>query len=366
MNMKVVVGLLGLLSAIAICTVLHLVSGMFVPLVIAWFLLQVLRPVNRIGMKLKFSPALNITLAFTTLAIFGVIGVKFCTSQVVEFVNVYSAYSEKLSEMFNTFMTVMSIPPETLESFDWMAILRNNARSISEFIVNMSSSIVLTLVFLMFMLLEAPYLEEKVKKAFSGGSATRVKNILDSISQQISSYLGALTFISLGTGVVVWLILTLMDAKLAAGWGVLSALLNFIPTVGSIIATIPPVVMAFIQFSPSFFRPLIVLISLATLQLAIGNVLMPKVMGDRLGVSPIMLLLSLLLWGMIWGIPGALLSTPIISIIKIVCENIDSLRPIAILIGSGEAARRAPLPPVKVRKSPRRHHNVQEGRQEQA
>ena len=130
--------------------------------------------------------------------------------------------------------------------------------------------------------------------------------------------------------------------RLAAGWGVLTFLLNFIPTVGSIIATIPPVVMAIIQFSPGLFKPVMVLVSLAAIQLTIGNIITPKVMGDKLGVSPVVILLSLLLWGMIWGIPGALLSTPIISIIKIVCENIPVLHSIAILIGSGESVRKLP------------------------
>ena len=70
-------------------------------------------------------------------------------------------------------------------------------------------------------------------------------------------------------------------------------------------------------------------------------------MGDRLGVSPVIILLSLLLWGMIWGIPGALLSTPIVSIIKIVCENIPSLHSIAVLMGSGDFVMNSPNPPEK-------------------
>ena len=147
--------------------------------------------------------------------------------------------------------------------------------------------------------------------------------------------------------------MTLFDVQLAAGWGVLTFLLNFIPTVGSIIATIPPVVMAIIQFSPGLFKPAMVLFSLAAIQITIGNIITPKVVGDRLGVSPVVILLSLLLWGMIWGIPGALLSTPIISIIKIVCENIPSLHSIAVLIGSGESVRKLPAnndEPQKIKK----------------
>ncbi|MBR0097916.1 MAG: AI-2E family transporter, partial [Synergistaceae bacterium] len=177
------------------------------------------------------------------------------------------------------------------------------------------------------------------------------KNILATISEQVSHYLGTLTLISVVTGICAWVVLTMLGVQLAAGWGVLTVLLNFIPTVGSIIATIPPVVMAIIQFSPGFFKPLLVLVLLTTIQVVIGNVITPKVVGDRLGVSPVMILLSLLLWGMIWGIPGMLLSVPIISIIKIVCENIPQLWPIAILMGTGEAAKRAVTPSIITRRA---------------
>jgi predicted PurR-regulated permease PerM len=75
--------------------------------------------------------------------------------------------------------------------------------------------------------------------------------------------------------------------------------------------------------------------------MTIGNVITPKVVGDRLGLSPVVILLSLLLWGTIWGIPGALLSVPIASIIKIVCENFPSLQPIAVMMGSGVETAKA-------------------------
>ena len=344
MNMKVMVGLMGLLSALALCVVLNLASGVFIPLVIAWFILQVFRPVVQLGRKLRLPPLLNITLVFALLFCLGVIGVHFCTSQVVEFSRVYSRYAPQLGDRFNDFMTRLRVSPEMVDSFNWLAILRDNMRNISGLLIALSSKLVMTLVFLMFLLLEAPYTEEKVNKAFSGPSAARIRKILNTISEQISRYLGTLTLISLATGLCAWGVLTVMEVELATGWAVLTFLLNFIPTVGSIIATIPPVVMAGIQF-PSLFEPVAVLIALTAIQITIGNVITPKVVGDRLGVSPVIILLSLMLWGTIWGIPGALLSVPIVSIIKIVCENIHSLRPIAILMGSGQAARRAPLPP---------------------
>ncbi len=314
---------------------------MFIPLVIAWFILQMLRPVIKIGKTLHLNAWLNVVLVFAILTCVGLAGFKFVAAQVVEFAHVYGEYSDKLIEWFAHVLQVLSVPPEAVKNFDWFGILRENARNISSLIIAISSKFVMTFVFLMFMMVEAPYLDDKIDKAF-GKNSVRVRKIISAISSQVSQYLGTLTLISFATGVCAWLVLTVLDVRLAAGWGVLTFLLNFIPTVGSIIATIPPVVMAIIQFSPGLFRPLLVLVSLTAIQVTIGNIITPKVVGDRLGVSPVMILLSLLLWGMIWGIPGALLSTPIISIIKIVCENIPVLHPISVLIGSGEAVRKLP------------------------
>ena len=329
------------MSAVALCTVLHVASNMFIPLVIAWFILQVLRPVVKIGTRLSLNAWLNISLVFAVLAIIGLAGFNFIASQVVEFAQVYSLYSDKLTEWFERVMEIAGVPSEAVKNYDWLGIVRDNVRNISSLIIALSSKFVLTIVFLMFMMLEAPTLDDKINKAF-GRNSERVRKILSSISEQVSQYLSTLTLISFATGLCAWLVLALLEVKLAAGWGVLTFLLNFIPTVGSIIATIPPVVMAIIQFSPGLFKPLLVLLLLTAIQQIIGNFITPKVMGDKLGVSPVVILLSLLLWTMIWGIPGALLSTPIISIIKIVCENIPALRTIAILIGSGESLRKIP------------------------
>ena len=214
-------------------------------------------------------------------------------------------------------------------------------RNISALAFAVSSKVVLTLVFFFFMLLEAPFMNNKIDRAFSGHNAAKVKNIMSSVSSEISKYLGTLSLISLITGVLVWAVLEFIGVELAVGWGILAFLLNYIPTVGSIIATIPPVMMAALQFSPSYIVPVVVMFSLTAIQFGLGNFVVPKMLGDRLGISPVVILLSLLLWGTIWGVPGTILSVPIAAIIKIVCENSPALRPIAVIIGSGKVK---PLP----------------------
>jgi predicted PurR-regulated permease PerM len=146
--------------------------------------------------------------------------------------------------------------------------------------------------------------------------------------------------ISSVTGVLVWFALELIGVDFAITWGAMAFFLNFIPTVGSIAASIPPILLALIQFYPSIWPGVVTLISLLTIQLSIGNGIAPKVLGDQLNLSPVVILLSLLFWGWLWGIVGALLSVPITAAIKIVCENIESLQSISVMMGSGKSYRR--------------------------
>ncbi|GHS90021.1 pheromone autoinducer 2 transporter [Synergistales bacterium] len=333
--MKIMLGLMSVLCAIAVCTVLNLTSGVFIPLVIAWFLLQVFRPVIALGRKIRLPQILNTILVLAVFFGLCFLGVKFCTTQVVAFNQAFNRYYDKLSAVSKDMMVMLRIPEDVMSRFDWVNILGSSLRNISGLAFELSSKFVLMVVFLMFMLLEAPYLDKKIDHAFSGSNAVKIKKILATVSDQISRYLGTMTLISMATGFCAWIALRIFDVELAEGWAVLTFVLNFIPTVGSIIATIPPVLMAMFQFSPSYFRPIMVLLSLWAIQLTIGNIITPKVVGDRLDLSPVLILLSLLFWGMIWGIPGAILSVPIASIIKIVCENIPSLRSIAVMMGSG-------------------------------
>ena len=187
--MKMLLGLIVFLSSIALCSVLHIASNVFIPLVIAWFILQILRPVVVIGKTLRLNVWLNVILVFGILTCVGLVGFKFIAAQVVEFGTVYNLYSDKLIDWFANLLQALSVPPEAVRNFDWLGILKDNARNISALIIALSSKFVMTFVFLMFMLIEAPYLDDKIDKAF-GKNATRVKKILSTISEEVSRYLG--------------------------------------------------------------------------------------------------------------------------------------------------------------------------------
>jgi predicted PurR-regulated permease PerM len=126
-------------------------------------------------------------------------------------------------------------------------------------------------------------------------------------------------------------ILLIFGVDFALLWGFLAFLLNFIPNIGSIVAVILPILIALLQFD-SASTALILLVLLMTTQMIMGNVIEPKMMSFSLDLSPLLVLVALIFWGWIWGIWGMILAVPIMSILKIVFENVEALKPIGIVM----------------------------------
>ena len=140
------------------------------------------------------------------------------------------------------------------------------------------------------------------------------------ISTQVNRYLSTKVLTSGVTGISVGVILSLFGIDMAFMFGLLSFVLNFIPTIGSIVATILPLPIIFLQAS----NPLILVCAMgipALIQFYVGNILEPKLMGKHLDLHPVTILLALLVWGSIWKIPGMFLATPLTVILKIALEE---------------------------------------------
>lgn len=340
---KIIVALLAVLTAIAVGVLLNITAEIVVPLVIAWFIAQISRPVVAFGQKLHLPHVINVGVVFILIFVFLSIGVNFAVSQIKESERVFTQYGDKMTHLAAQIIDTLQIPAETISL---VALLRRYMGNISGSVINFSSQFVMTLCFLAFIMLETPTVDRKLDLAFTGSNSRTIKRILESISQQVSRYLVTMLFISFLTGVLVWGALAVIGIEFAAGWGVLAFFLNFIPTIGSILASIPPVLMALLQFSPSLGETIVTLIAVGGIQMVTGNVIGPKLLGDSLGLSPVVIMLSLLLWGLILGIPGAIISTPIAAIIKIVCENVPALRPIGVIMGTGSEKERPPKKPL--------------------
>jgi predicted PurR-regulated permease PerM len=142
------------------------------------------------------------------------------------------------------------------------------------------------------------------------------------------------------TGFFVWLFLTIIGMDFPLIWGALAFFLNFIPNLGSIVFVVVVIIMAILQYYPELGMVVPVAISMTMTQLVIGNFLDPKMQGERLNLSPVVIIISLLFWGWLWGITGAIISVPIAAIIKIICENVPFLRPVSILMETGKERKR--------------------------
>jgi predicted PurR-regulated permease PerM len=329
---------LGILVLVAVGVVLKYAGAAILPFIIAWLFSFLLGPVVNFMTDRKVPTTLAVFVVLIFLV--GVIYLSgtFLYTRFSTFKAAYPQYIPRMNELIATLTGLLGFDP--FEGIDWGQNVRTFVGAISGPIFAFASKLILVVIFLFFILLGKPFFKYKILKSFSHDNANQLSQITYSITAQIRRYLSWQFVISFCTGCLVWLALTLIGVDFAVTWGALAFFLNFIPTVGSIAASIPPILLALIQFYPSFWPGLITFFALLTIQLSIGNGIAPKVLGDQLNLSPVVILLSLLFWGWLWGIVGALLSIPITAAIKIMCENIEPLQPLSVMMGSGKSYRR--------------------------
>ncbi|SDW39037.1 Predicted PurR-regulated permease PerM [Ruegeria halocynthiae] len=155
--------------------------------------------------------------------------------------------------------------------------------------------------------------------------------VLDAISFSLQRYVGVKTFISLITATISYAVFKALGLEYAETWAVLTFALNFIPSIGSIIAVIFPAMIALVQFD-TIGPFLIIVLGCGTLQFAIGNFLDPAMLGRSLNMSTFLVILALTFWTTVWGLIGAFLSVPLTVCILIIFSHIPALRPVAILM----------------------------------
>lgn len=197
--------------------------------------------------------------------------------------------------------------------------------------------ILLTVVFIM---LEAAGLPRKLHLALDNPDKTLEG--FSRFSASVNQYIGIKTIFSLVTGALVWLWLLILGVKHAILWGLLAFLLNYVPNIGSIIAAIPAVLLALVQLGLT--SALLTAAGYATINVALGSIIEPRFMGKGLGLSTLVVFLSLVFWGWVLGMVGMLLSVPLTMIFKIALESSPETRWIAVLLGSPPPGAPTPNP----------------------
>jgi len=189
------------------------------------------------------------------------------------------------------------------------------------------TNLFLILLFVLFILLEASSLPRKLQAAFDD---PETMNHFKAITDNVNRYMGMKTLISLATGLLIWLLLTLIGVQFAGTWAILAFFLNFIPSIGSIIAAVPAIVWALVQMG--FSSALLTLLAYLVVNIVIGNFLDPRLIGRKVGLSTLVVFISMFFWGWVLGPIGMLLSVPLTMIAKIALASSDDTRWLAVLL----------------------------------
>ena len=327
---------LGLIVLFVAGVVLKLARPVLIPFILAVFLSYIIDPaltwLTRCRCPKPAATLIVLGLMFVTLYLFGVLAYssgKAFVAELPKYQGRLSELSRFLEHGIGPFKVDLSAAVAGLD-FDKAGAFLLNA--IGPFF-GLVGKLLLVFLFLVFIVAGRGRGTAKLAKALGGERASRVSAILRSIDIQIRKYLVIKTAVSLANGLMVWIVLLLFGVDFAALFGLLAFFLNFIPNIGSLFATILRVGFAFFQFG-NFWTPFWILVVTDGLDMILGNIVEPRITGKGLGLSPLLIFFSLLFWGWLWGIPGMILSVPLTAVIKIVCQNVPALRPVAVLMGS--------------------------------
>ncbi len=322
----------------AIITILIVGKGILIPFIFAllfWLLTREIRKyIYKIPLTKKLIPVWlnNILVVGIIILVFGFLS-KILTKSISDVTLSYSKYEPNIEMIFNRFSNYLS--PDIIDyikssigDLNYGSILGTIANSISGLLGNTF----MIVIYAIFLLLEEASFTKKLKNIFVDKSNyNNTLSLITKIEDSISNYLYLKTFVSLLTGVLSYIVLSIVGVDSAPFWAFLIFLLNYIPTVGSLIGTLFPAIFCLIQFGEisTFF---IVLISVGTIQVIVGNIIEPRIFGKSLNLSPLVTITSLALWGKIWGITGMILSVPITVIMIIIFSQFKSTRTIAIIL----------------------------------
>lgn len=335
--------------AIGILTICKVTSSVSINLILSVFIFLMMLPFVTALEKIHVKGFIATLIAILLIVIIVFLVVWFILYTVNQLLSIIPAYTHRFTFLDAYLMNIIKSLRDVedadsiikLFNIDWANTLMPILRSVSASAIEIAKNAVVTILLAVFLLLERHTLVPKIAAASQNkNNPEKASLMLDRINRQVSKYLGTKFILSLITGILFYLIALFTKLDLAFLWGVLAVLLNFIPTFGSIIITALTILMAVVQFLPNWTPIIIVAVGTIAVQMIIGNILDPRVQGNQLNLSPFVILVSLSIFGYVWGIVGMFLAVPIISILQIAFANMDSTRGIAIMMSSGSSLKR--------------------------
>lgn len=335
--------LLLVLTVIVLAAVLKVTGTFLVPVTIAMFVSLVFEPlIVTLNTKFKIPWIAGIFIVLTLVIVSVWIIASLLLSSIRTIIDLYPRYEERFTVIYKTIAGLFALPynaESTLFQNLWGQLgirqtLRNFAFSLSNSLIVFFKDLLLVLLFAVFFLLDLRYLRQKLDFAFGDGSKGKAALIITDIIQQVTRYMSVKFFISLLTGVLIFLGTFAVGMGFPILWGFLAFILNFIPNFGSILSGVLTSVFALVQFWPQPAPVVFVAVLMCAVNFILGNIIEPRVQGRHLGLSPFIIIVSLSFWGWLWGFTGLILAVPMMVILKIICENVSILHPAAVLMGN--------------------------------
>jgi predicted PurR-regulated permease PerM len=328
-------GVLVVAGIVIIVAGIRAASSILVPFMMAAFLALIAAPPLYWLMRRGFSSGVAVLLVVAGMAAAGLVLGTLLGTSLNDFTQAVPEYQSRLRDQMTALLGWLrglgvQIPDQALVDYlDPGAAMRLVGRTLSGLggILTNAFMIFLTVIFI---LLEASSFPAKLRAVLVDPEASFTR--FGAITSNVNRYIAIKTTISAATGLIAALWVGLLGVDFPLLWGLLAFMLNFVPNLGSIIAAVPPVLLAVVQFGVG--RALLVAAGYAVVNVVMGNVIEPRFMGRRLGLSTLVVFLSLVFWGWVFGPVGMLLSVPLTMTAKIALESNAETRWISIFLGS--------------------------------
>ena len=325
------------LIIVTLVVILIYAQGIIIPFILAilfWFMIRVIKKLlGKVKYIRKWPGWLHTVISSVILLSFLFLVVEMITMNIKQLSGTLPVYEENVNKITQSINQRFDLDlSNILNDFSRELNFGDILSRLFSTLTNLFGNASMVLIYLIFLLIEESTFSRKLKAMYPDENRhKKMKSLIKKIDKSISSYIAVKTMSSLLTGVLSCIVLIIIGVDSPIFWAFLIFILNFIPTIGSLIATLFPTVFALLQFGE--LTPAILVITIVgAIQLAVGNLVEPKIMGNSLNISPLVVLLTLTLWGLLWGVTGMLLSVPITVILIIIMAEFDETRPIAILL----------------------------------
>ena len=333
---------LGVFLALIIGWILHIGQDIFIPIIFSVLVGFVIIGMTRMLAKVPvLGPRLSIQVRYIVAALIMAVGlvsvVWLLFANVGRAVALAPQYQDSLLNSIQNLAVTLGLESEP----SWKSLRQQFLAQVSiqrlvggtlGSVLSIVATLIVVFLYVAFLLVEQRSFAAKIQNISDDpGQVAFIRQMITNVNGKIGTYLALKTLLSVVLGILSWAIMAFFGMEFAVFWGVLIALLNYVPYIGSFLSVFLPAVFAILQFG-NLNSVLAVMVPLSIVQFANGNFLDPYLMGNSLNLSPFVILVSLTVWSALWGIPGAFLAVPMTAVMVMIFAEFPGTRPFAVLL----------------------------------